>query len=83
MGSVDDVPAVGRLLNPAAVTPGQPFQIREEEVLRAGVRVQRVVFLARGFDGTTHLWVARRKLPGAGEAQSGLRYDTAIFTGQQ
>ena len=33
---------------------------------------------SRWLDGTTHLWVSRRRLAGAGEAQSGLRFDSAL-----
>jgi hypothetical protein len=66
----------GKLLMPQST----PYQIDEREVPRTGVRVQRVLYRARGFDGSTHVWVARRKLSGAGESQSGLRFDMAIPT---
>ena len=51
--------------------------IREEEVPRAGVRVLRAWQQARWVDGSTHLWVGRRKRVGRGEGSSGLRWDTA------
>jgi hypothetical protein len=53
------------------------FQLPDEEVPRAGVRLQRVICRARSADGRTQLWIARRKQIGAGAASSGLRYDTA------
>ena len=51
------------------------FQLPEEEIGRAGVRLQRVACRTRSSDGKMHLWIARRKQIGAGEASSGLRYD--------
>jgi hypothetical protein len=68
------VPALGKLLNPAVT----PYQIFEEEVPRMGSRVQRVVFRTRWVDGSTHLWVQRRRLAGAGESQAGLRFDQPL-----
>jgi hypothetical protein len=53
------------------------FQLPDEEVPRAGARLQRIICRARSADGSTHLWIARRKLIGAGAAASGLRYDLA------
>jgi hypothetical protein len=54
-----------------------PLAIHEEEVPRAGARVSRAYQYARWIDGSTHLWVGRRKGPGRGEGSSGLRFDTA------
>jgi hypothetical protein len=53
------------------------FELPEEEVSRAGLRLQRVPCRTRSSDGTARLWVARRRHIGAGEASSGLRYDEA------
>ena len=47
----------------------------EEEVPRAGARVTRAYQLARWSDGSTHLWIGRRKVVGRGEGASGLRFD--------
>ena len=47
----------------------------EEEVPREGVRVTRSYQYTRWFDGSTHLWVGRRKQIGRGEGSSGLRFD--------
>jgi len=51
------------------------FRLPDEEVPRAGVRLQRLFCRARPAGGPTHLWIARRKQVGAGQASSGLRYD--------
>ena len=63
----------GRILQPAAV----PYHVAEEEVPRAGTSVVRLFCRSRWIDGSTHLWIARRKTAGAGEGSSGLRYDLA------
>ncbi len=65
----------GRILTPPGVAP---YRVREEEVTRAGTRVSRVPMRSRWVDGSTHLWIARRKGVGAGEGWSGLRYDLAV-----
>jgi hypothetical protein len=67
----------GRILQPTGVPRGDGYRIFEEEVTRAGVRVLRVPVRTRWVDGTTHLWIARRKLAGRGEGTSGLKYDLA------
>jgi hypothetical protein len=53
------------------------FQLPEREISRAGVRLERVVCRTRSADGGAHLWGARRRHIGAGEASSGLRFDEA------
>jgi len=53
------------------------YQIVEEEVPRTGMTVERVVHRARWIDGSTHLWIARRRRLGGGEVASGLAFDTA------
>ena len=62
--------ALGRILD-----PGQPLDVREEEVPRGGVQVTRGSQLTRWLGGTTYRWVGRRKRPGRGESWSGLRFD--------
>jgi hypothetical protein len=47
-------------------------------VPRAGTSVVRLCCRSRWIDGSTHLWIARRKSAGAGEGSSGLRYDLAL-----
>ncbi len=66
----------GRIL-----APDRPLSLFEEEVPRAGARVTRAWQQARWCDGSTHLWIGRRKGPGLGEGFSGLRYDIAEETG--
>jgi hypothetical protein len=61
----------GRILDPDT----SPFLLYEEEVSRSGMRVSRSYQYARGTDGSTHLWIGRRKRPGRGEGSSGLRFD--------
>ena len=79
------VPSTAKLLSPdkirkATVANDKFYRLPEEEVPRAGLRVQRLVYRARWHDGSTHVWVTRRKLVGAGETQSGLRFDAALPT---
>ena len=64
----------GRLLAPHAT--GAKVPLREDEVPREGARVTRAYQLARWVDGTTFLWLGRRKTIGRGEGSSGLRFDT-------
>jgi hypothetical protein len=66
----------GRLLNPVGLTGRQ--RVREEEVPRGGARIRRMVCRARGPDGSTHLWVERRRSIAQGEANSGLKFDIAL-----
>jgi hypothetical protein len=53
-------------------------ELREQEVPRIGVRITRVANRSRWLDGSTHLWIARRKTSGQGEGSSGLKFDLAI-----
>jgi hypothetical protein len=53
-----------------------PLRIEEEEVPREGALVERRFQYARWFDGSTLLWLGRRKGVGRGESSSGLRFDT-------
>ena len=74
-GGFDGVPAATKIMKPQGV--GNAYQISEEEVLRLGTTVERVVIRSRWTDGSTHLWIQRRRRTGAGETQSGLRFDAA------
>lgn len=75
-GTMDNGPRTpsGRLLQKLF---NSGFELPDREITRAGVRLQRVACRTRTADGGTHLWIARRKYIGAGEASSGLRYDEA------
>jgi hypothetical protein len=64
----------GRLLAPMSKDP--KVTLREDEVPREGVRATRAYQLARWMDGSTFLWLGRRKTIGRGEGSSGLRFDT-------
>jgi hypothetical protein len=72
-GTVAAIRPRGRLLAPT--TPDAEVVLREEEVPREGARVTRAYQLARWIDGTTFLWLGRRKAVGRGEGSSGLRFD--------
>ena len=65
--------ATGNLL-----TPTRRFVLHEEEIPRGGVQVTRQWQVARGADGSLHLWMARHKRPGKGERGSGLQYDKML-----
>jgi hypothetical protein len=69
-GSLKNVLALRRILE-----GGHELSLFEEEVPREGVRVTRSYQYTRWFDGSTHLWVGRRKQIGRGEGSSGLRFD--------
>jgi hypothetical protein len=60
----------GRLL-----VPDIPLFLFDEEFAREGVRLDRTYRLARWIDGSTHLWIARRKRMGATAGSSGLQFD--------
>jgi hypothetical protein len=76
-GAFSAVKAAGRILNPPLTATQDAYRIPEDEVPRAGVTVERVVFRSRWIDGSTHLWIARRKRTGSGEIRSGLAFDQA------
>jgi hypothetical protein len=64
----------GRLLAP--MVNDATLTIREEEIPREGARATGAYQLVRWIDGTTLLWLGRRKSIGRGEGSSGLRFDT-------
>ena len=68
LGSLGTEP-LGRILHPAGLV------LREEEVPREGARVTRAYRMARWVDGSTCLWLGRRKQVGRGEGSSSLRFD--------
>ena len=73
-GTLVPITPRGRILTPPEL---DPYQVREEEVTRAGTRIARCVCRSRWVDGTTHVWIARRRTVGTGEGSSGLKYDLA------
>jgi hypothetical protein len=72
-GTLLPIRPMGRLL--AGPVPGADVVLREEEVPREGKRVTRAYQLARWADGSTVLWLGRRKTVGRGEGSSGLQFD--------
>jgi hypothetical protein len=50
-----------------------------EELPREGVHLQRHYRYARGLDGSTSVWIGRRRSIGRGEGRSGLRFDYLEF----
>ncbi|HEX3285984.1 MAG TPA: hypothetical protein VHT50_15335 [Mycobacterium sp.] len=54
------------------------LRIAEEEVPREGVVVTRRFQMARTPDGSSVLWIGRRKAVGQGEGYSGLKFDIAV-----
>jgi len=72
-GKEEFVEAHGSILNSGDT---RRLDIFEEEIPREGIRVTRNYQLARWHDGSTHLWIGRRKRVGSGEGSSGLRFDS-------
>jgi hypothetical protein len=64
---------IGRMLDYPGLT------IFLEELPREGVHLDRLYRYARGVDGSTHLWIGRRRSVGKGEGRSGLRFDFLEF----
>jgi hypothetical protein len=73
-GTLFAVAPRGRVLSPPSL---DPYQVREEEITRAGTRVSRGLCRARWVDGSTHVWIARRRTVGTGEGSSGRKFDLA------
>ena len=73
-GDSEFIAAQGRILNPD-LNGQRSLKIFEEEIPREGVRVTRHYQVTRWQDGSTHLWIGRRKKVGTGEGSSGLRFD--------
>lgn len=78
-GTVRPVRPLTRILRPGLLPDDQqdtPYFIHEEEVPRAGIRVDAGYRRTRWYDGTTFVWYARSKRSGRGEGNSGLKFDT-------
>jgi hypothetical protein len=65
----------GHSMGGRILVPGRRLSIFEEEIPRAGAQVRRAYQYTRWINGSSCLWVGRRKQPGRGEGWSGLRYD--------
>src|SRR5262249_19101952 len=70
-GSREFAPSLGRILG-----SGHELSMFEEETPREGIRVTRSYQFTRWSDGSSHLWLGRRKGVGRGEGSSGLQFDS-------
>lgn len=68
----DEDGARGHVLAPT------PFDVKDEEIPREGVRVRRAPCLMRDDKGALVRWITRRVGPAGGEAASRLAYDNAF-----
>lgn len=60
----------------AILEPDRPaLAIRDDAISRSGALVTRAYRRTRGPDGSTYVWVGRRRRAGFGEGSSGLRFD--------
>jgi hypothetical protein len=66
---------LGRLLEPE-----RALSLYSEEVPREGARITRAYQYTRWIDGSSHLWLGRRKQVGKGEGSGGLRFDLLELT---
>jgi hypothetical protein len=79
-GALESVAPVGRVLTPSGLADPAVYRVREEEVERAGTRIQRAMRRTRWLGGETHVWISRRRRVGFGEGASGLAFDRAERT---
>jgi hypothetical protein len=76
-GTRETIHAKGHILNPG---DSKALELFEEEVPREGIRVTRSYQFTRWIDGSSHIWMGRRKSVGRGEGSSGLSFDTLTLT---
>lgn len=55
-----------------------PYFVHEEEVPRAGIRVEQTYQRTRWHDGRAHVWLGVTKKVGRGEGSSGLEFDRLV-----
>ncbi len=60
--------------------PRRAYNISEEEVPRAGIRVTQAFRRTRWYDGRVCVWFGARKETGRGGGSSGLAFDRLIAT---
>jgi hypothetical protein len=58
--------------------PPTPYFLHEEEVTRAGVKVESSFQRTRWYDGRVVTWLGTRKQQGRGEGRSGLAFDQLV-----
>ncbi len=78
LGDVPGRPASAKPVGRVLAGLGPKLLVPEEEVQREGTRVTRAWQYARWIDGSTWVWVGRRRRIGRGEGSSGLRFDEAV-----
>jgi hypothetical protein len=61
-------------------TPARPYFIHEEEVTRAGVKIEKCYQRTRWYGGAVVTWLGIRKQQGRGEGRSGLAFDQLLPT---
>src|SRR5262245_30122778 len=71
-------PRTGLLRHGLDANPARPYFIHEEEVTRAGVKIERCFQRTRWYDGRVVTWLGIRKQQGRGEGRSGLAFDQLI-----
>jgi len=59
-------------------SPKEPYFLHEEEVSRAGARVQKSYQRTRWYQGKVYNWIGIKKEKGRGEGSSGLAFDQLI-----
>ncbi len=67
--------ATDNVVTAPPLAPGRALGLYEVKVPREGVRVRRHYQYTRWFDGSTHVWIGRRKQIGRGEGSRGLGFD--------
>lgn len=69
--------------NPRGVILNEVNYVREEEVPRSGIRVNRKWQRTRWINGATFQWIGREKETGKGEGNSGLQFDFLTYNQDQ
>ncbi|MBA3315748.1 MAG: hypothetical protein H0T47_20985 [Planctomycetaceae bacterium] len=59
-------------------SPKRPYFIHEEEVSRAGIKLQKAFQRTRWYDGRVYTWLGTRKQVGRGSGSSGLTFDQIV-----
>jgi hypothetical protein len=72
---MDTIPKSKLLMQHQGNNNNNEYRIKEEEIPRSGVSVSKRFQRTRWIDGSTYLWISRRKNVGHGEGSSGLRFD--------
>ena len=73
---LDPVSGEGILPLGRFLTPGQRLIVEDEEVPRVGIRLLRAYQHTRWVDGSSLLWMGRKKTAGGGQSSSELRFDS-------